>query len=91
MHRHAGGADRMTLGLEPAGAVDRQFALFVDAAVLDGTRALALRRQPDRLVDQKFGNGEAVVHFGEGDVGETDSGLPAPATSPRIASMTDPS
>ena len=75
MHRHAGGADRMALGFEAAGRIDRQLAVFVDDTVLDGARALALRRKPDRLVDQEFGDGETVMHLGERHVGELDAGL----------------
>ena len=40
MHRDAGGADRVALGLEAAGGVDRQLAVLLRPAFRDGARAL---------------------------------------------------
>src|SRR5262249_56589123 len=50
VHGHAGGADRMALGLQAAGRIDRQLALLLGPAFLDRTRALPLWRQPHRLI-----------------------------------------
>src|SRR2546430_1103320 len=51
MHRDAGGADRMALGLEPARWVDRKLAGLLGPALLDRARAFALGCEPHGLVD----------------------------------------
>src|SRR6266536_2863586 len=40
MHRDAGRADRMTLGLQPARRIDRQLAVLLRPSFLDGARTL---------------------------------------------------
>ena len=74
VHRHAGGADRMALGLEPAGRIDRQPAGLLGQALGDGARALPFRHQPHRLVLDQLGDGEAIVRLDEREIGERDAG-----------------
>ncbi|MND06628.1 hypothetical protein D3C83_281110 [compost metagenome] len=70
MHRHAGRADRMTLGLESAGRVDRKPPILLRPAFRDRPRALPFAGQAHRLVFDQLRNGEAVVGFDEGQVAE---------------------
>ena len=65
VHRHAGGADRMALRLQPAGRIDRQPSVLRRPAFQHRARALARRGQAHRLVFQQFGDGEAVMRFNE--------------------------
>src|SRR6478752_8010178 len=44
MHGNAGGADRVALGLQTAGRIDRQLAVLLGPTFLDGARALPARR-----------------------------------------------
>src|SRR5712691_8033964 len=74
VHRHPGRADRMALGLEPAGRVDRQRPALLGQALGHGARAPALRHQPHRLVLDQLGDGEAVVGLDEGKIGEREAG-----------------
>ncbi|MNN73469.1 hypothetical protein D3C81_1895890 [compost metagenome] len=60
----------MTLGLEPAGQVDRKSPAGLHDAVIQRAMALASRRQPHGFVDQQFGDSETVVDLGEIDVGQ---------------------
>ena len=88
VHRHAGRADRMALGLQPAGRIDRQLAVLLRPAFLDRARALPFRHEPHRLVFDQFGDGEAVVRLDERQIAERDAGvgeraLPGLACSPR--------
>ena len=74
MHGDAGGADRMALGLEAAGGIDRQLAVLGHGAFGDDARALSFRSQAHGFVLDQLGDGEAVVHLGEGEVAERDPG-----------------
>ena len=67
---HAGGADRMSLRLESAGDVDRQSAVAGGPPLLDRAASLTGFGQAEHLVDDELGDGETVVHLGEGHVGE---------------------
>ena len=71
--RDAGGAHRVALGLEPAGDVDGQLAVLEDPAFLERAGALAGFGQAHGLVHEQFGDGEAVVDFGEVQVLEPDA------------------
>ena len=75
MHGDAGGADRVALGLQAAGRIDRQLAVLLGPAFLDGAKTLPLRRQAHRLIFDQFGDGEAVVGFDKGEIGKRDAGL----------------
>src|SRR6266851_2315027 len=75
MHGNAGGADGVALGLEPARRVDRELAVLFRPAFHGGARALPFGREADRLVDQEFGDGEAVMHLGETQIVELDLGI----------------
>src|SRR5437763_1050559 len=55
VHRHAGCADRVTLGFEPARRVDRKFAGLFRPAFEDRARSLAFGCQPHRLVFAPLG------------------------------------
>jgi len=55
VHADAGGADRMALGLEPARDIDRQLAVALDPALVDGPLALAGSGQSHRLVLDQLG------------------------------------
>ena len=88
MHRHAGRADRMALGLQPAGRIDRQLAVLLRPAFLHRARALPFRHESHRLVLDQLGDGEAVVRLDQRKVAERDAGageraLPRLARSPR--------
>src|SRR5262249_30089296 len=61
MHGNAGGADRMALGLQAAGRIDRQLAVLRRPAFQDRARTLPLRRQAHRFIFDQLGDGEAVV------------------------------
>ena len=75
MHRDAGGADRMALRFEPARGIDRQPAVLLGPAFEDGARALALRRQPHRLVFDQLGDGEAVMGLDQIEIVEAEPRL----------------
>ena len=66
VHRDAGGADRVALGLEAARGVDRQLAVALGPALEDGALALAGRGEAHGLVLDQLGDGEAVVRLDEG-------------------------
>ena len=55
VHGNAGGADRVALGLEPTRDIDRQLAVALDPALVDGPLALAGRGQSHRLVLDQLG------------------------------------
>jgi hypothetical protein len=55
VHADAGGADRMALGLEPARDIDRQLAVALDPALVDGPLAFAGRGESHRLVLDQLG------------------------------------
>ncbi len=74
MHGNAGGPDRMALGLQPAGTIDRQPSVFLRPAIEDGLRPLANFGQAHRLIGHQFGDGEAVMHFHEGKIGKRNPG-----------------
>src|SRR6202011_5312936 len=74
MHRDAGGADRVAFCLQAAGWIDRQFAVLLRPAFLDGTGALPARRQSHRLIFDQFGDGEAVMGFDKGQIREIYAG-----------------
>jgi hypothetical protein len=55
VHGNAGGANRVALGLEPTRDIDRQLAVALDPALVDGPLALAGRGQSHRLVLDQLG------------------------------------
>ena len=63
-HRHAGGADRVSLRDQPARGVDAALALRAGLALHPVTRPLAGRRLADDLGADGAHHGEAVVHLG---------------------------
>src|SRR6185437_7901730 len=75
MHGDAGRTDRVTLGLQPAGRINRQLAVLLGPALLDGARALPLRRQAHRFVLDQLGDGEAVMGFDKAEIGERNARL----------------
>ena len=77
MHRHAGGADRMALGLQAAGRVDRQPPALLGQALAHHAVALAGGCEAHRLVLDQLGDGEAIVGLHEGEVLVGDPGLRA--------------
>ena len=64
----------MALGFEPARGIDRELAVLGDHPLRDDARALPLRRQPHGFVFDQLGDGEAVMHLGEGEIGQRDAG-----------------
>ena len=75
MHGDAGGADRVALGLQAAGGIDRQLAVLLGPAFLDGARALPSRRQSHRFIFDQLGDREAVVGFDKGQIRELHAGF----------------
>ena len=75
VHRHAGRADRMALGLQAARRIDRQLAVLLRPAFLHRARALPFRREPHRLVFDQLGDGEAVVRLDQRQIAERDAGV----------------
>ena len=75
MHGDAGGADGVALGFQPAGAVDRQAAVALRPAFQRRAGALAFGGEAHRLVFDQLGDGEAVMHLGEGEVGQPQLGV----------------
>src|SRR5262245_50669414 len=74
MHRHAGGADRMAFGLEPARRVDRQPPADLGDALLDGACAAPCRDEAHGFVFDQLGDCEAVVRLDEREIAERDAG-----------------
>ncbi len=74
MHGHARRTDRMALGLETAGQVDRQRPSARHGPLVHHPRALPFRRQPQRLIGHEFRDGEAVMDLGEGQIPVRDTG-----------------
>src|SRR5262249_35627764 len=74
-HPDAGRADRMPVRLQPTGGIDGLLASERGAAVLDEPPALSPCAEPEILVVQDLGDGEAVVHLGEVDLGRPDPRL----------------
>src|SRR5258705_13686582 len=54
MHGDAGGADRVAFCLQSAGRIDRQLAVLLGPAFLDGARALPPWGQPHRFILDQF-------------------------------------
>src|SRR5882724_12066824 len=50
MHGYAGGTDRVALGFQSAGRIDRQLAILLGPAFQDGAGALPLWRQAHRFI-----------------------------------------
>src|SRR6266404_3983203 len=74
VHRDAGGADRVALGLEPARGIYRQLAVLLGPALENGPRPLALCGQPHRLVFDELGGGEAVMRLHQAEIAEAELG-----------------
>jgi hypothetical protein len=55
VHGNAGGANRVALGLEPTRDIDRQLAVALDPALVDGPLALAGSGESHRLVLDQLG------------------------------------
>ena len=60
MHGDTGGADRMALGLQPAGGIDRQLAVLLGPAFLMARAPCPASSDPWLHIDQ-LGDGEAVM------------------------------
>ena len=76
------------LAFSPPDGLIGSLPSFWRPAFGDDARALPFGRQAHRLVFDQFGDGEAVMGFGKGQVGERDAGLlqralPGDASSPR--------
>jgi hypothetical protein len=65
----------MALRFKSARRIDRQLAVFSNDAVGDGACALSLRHQTHGFVFDQFGDGETVVHLGEGKIVKPDAGF----------------
>ena len=74
----------MTLRFEAAGGIDRQLAVLGDDALGNDARALPFGRETHGLVFDQLGDGETVMHLGEGQIVERDAGL-LPARAARQA------
>src|SRR6266446_3501514 len=72
VHRDAGGADRMALGLEAARGVDRQLAVLLGPALEYRARPLALAGEAHRLVFDELGGGEAIMRLDEAEIAELE-------------------
>src|SRR5262252_2539660 len=71
----AGGPDRMALGLETAGGIDRNLATEARPAFLGRQPARPRLEEPEPLCGHDLGDGEAVVKFHDIDVGRALAGL----------------
>src|SRR3984957_8132721 len=65
----------MALGLEPARDVDRQLAVALDPALVDGALALAGSGEAHRLVLDQLGRSEAIVALDEREIEQVELGL----------------
>ena len=70
----AGGAERMPLGQQAARDVHGDAAAPLDLALVDHAARLAVGAQPEVLVVQQLGGGEAVVELDQVEVVRTDAG-----------------
>src|SRR5262245_10138843 len=68
MHRYAGGADRVALGLESARRVDRQAPAHLGEAILDRARPAPRRDEAHGLVFDQLRNREAVMRLDEREI-----------------------
>jgi hypothetical protein len=71
----SGGADRVALGLEPAGGIHRELAAEARPALLGGEATGAGLEEPQTLGGHDLGDREAVVHLRHVHVGGGLAGL----------------
>src|SRR5581483_9658471 len=71
---HAGGADGVALGQQPAGDVDRRRPVPPAGPLLDEVGRPALLAEAQVVVVDDLGGGEAVVQLDEVEVGRADAG-----------------
>src|SRR5690606_32709920 len=71
---HTGGAQRASLGQQPAGDVDRHAPVAPGGTRIDEVAGAARRAQPQVVVVQQLGGGEAVVQLHQVQVFGSDTG-----------------